>query len=721
MTLFQLLFWSLIFPQDADIQLNAPNRAPAGSAIEISWSQNGAERDFITIVPKGAAEGVYKQYAYARSKVWQTTAPDEPGEYEIRYLGADAPYPTLASQPLVAEPVTAAISVPATADAGSEITIEWDGPGNPRDFITIVKKGTPERTYGKYVYTKRGNPAKLIAPDESGDYEIRYCSGVMYLTLASAPVKVGAVSATVTAPAQANAGSVIEVHWTGPDNPRDFITIVKKDTPERQYGKYVYTTKGSPVTLPVPDEPGAYEVRYCTGGKYLTLASAAVNVGSVNASLSVDKTVPAGTPLKITWTGPDNPRDFITIVPAGSPEKIYKKYAYTDKGNPATIPVPDEPGRYEVRYCTGQTYATLASATIEVVPAKATVQAPAEVKAGTTFEVAWTGPGNPQDFIATAKKGAGPNGWETYQYTRAGQPSKLRAPLEPGDYVVRYQTGQKYFILAEQAIKITPPDVKPGRIRVVFEKPQAAIADEAGLELILDASGSMLQRLDGKRRIEIAKEVLIDLVENQLPPGTPVAMRVFGHREADSCRTDLEMPLAPLAVGATVAQIKKIQAMNLAKTPIAASLAQVANDLAGVEGQRLVVLITDGEETCGGDPAEAITKLKEAGIDIRVNIVGFAIDNDDLKKSFALWSDLGGGNYFDARNASQLSDSISGALQIPYDLINEAGEVVAEGLVGGYPVEVPAGTYSLKTRETPAREVKGVEIPPGEQATVNLK
>ena len=50
-----------------------------------------------------------------------------------------------------------------------------------------------------------------------------------------------------------------------------------------------------------------------------------------------------------------------------------------------------------------------------------------------------------------------------------------------------------------------------------------------------------MQRIDGERRIDIAKSTLTGLV-NDVPSGDiGFAFRVFGHKEADSCRTDLEM------------------------------------------------------------------------------------------------------------------------------------------------------------------------------------
>jgi Mg-chelatase subunit ChlD len=231
------------------------------------------------------------------------------------------------------------------------------------------------------------------------------------------------------------------------------------------------------------------------------------------------------------------------------------------------------------------------------------------------------------------------------------------------------------------------------------------------IELVLDASGSMLQRLEGQRRIEIARSVLNRLVTKTLPAGTPLALRVFGHTRPGSCETALAVPLAPHAPEALTAQIAAIQPQNLAKTPIADSLREVAKDLAGARGPRTVVLVTDGEETCGGDPRAEIAALVSQGIDVRVNIVGFAVDDAGLKERFREWARTGGGEYFDAGNAEELSTALDAAVQVPFRVLDASGEVVARGSVGGEPVSVPPGTYrvEVETRTPTVFEAVGVE------------
>ena len=168
-----------------------------------------------------------------------------------------------------------------------------------------------------------------------------------------------------------------------------------------------------------------------------------------------------GASFKIQWNGPNNPRDFITIVKAGAPEKHYDAYAYTSAGNPAQLRAPEQAGDYEVRYLTGQTYATLASAKIAVDRCQCHRERPATAVAGSTFAVTWTGPNNQRDFINLVPKGAR-EGESGAGRTRLGHPAQMQAPLNPGEYELRYSLGQSYATLARTSIQITPGKEEPG-------------------------------------------------------------------------------------------------------------------------------------------------------------------------------------------------------------------------------------------------------------------
>lgn len=247
----------------------------------------------------------------------------------------------------------------------------------------------------------------------------------------------------------------------------------------------------------------------------------------------------------------------------------------------------------------------------------------------------------------------------------------------------------------------------PGTLRVVAAAqapagaaPAAAAATptprRGAIEVILDASGSMLQRLDGTRRIAIAHATLGKLVTETLPAGTPVALRVFGDDRPGSCETRLAAPLAPLDGRALAAQIGEVMPKNRARTPLAASLRAVRDDLADATGGRTVILVTDGEETCGGDPQVEIAALRAEGFDVRVNIVGFAVADAGLKETFRRWAETGGGRYLDAADAKGLDAAVQAAVALPFRVRDAAGAVVAEGVVGGDAVSLPPGTYGVE-------------------------
>ncbi len=264
---------------------------------------------------------------------------------------------------------------------------------------------------------------------------------------------------------------------------------------------------------------------------------------------------------------------------------------------------------------------------------------------------------------------------------------------------------------------IIPLDrLKPGRLYVSLSE---AHADPGSALVIFDASGSMLQKMKGGRRIDVARETFVSVVENVLPDGIRVALRVFGEGGPDSCESVLKLPLAELDRAALTEAISKIQPINLSKTPIAASLEAAAADLAEATGSKLVLLLTDGEETCGGDPQAAIAKLREGGLDVRVSIVGFALDQAELKQTFRDLAEKGGGEFYDAGDKEGLEVSLGAAFAKRYQVNGTLGKLITEGLIGGDEIELPAGEYKVSSNSGGGLE-KFVIVPNGGSVSVIL-
>jgi von Willebrand factor type A domain len=381
---------------------------------------------------------------------------------------------------------------------------------------------------------------------------------------------------TLSAPESAQIGSEIVVSVAGNPDPKDFVTIVLKGSREGAYDAYQYATAPGVLKLKAPVTAGDYEIRLLgAGSPYPTLARRALRLEGAVVALDAPAQAQAGKSFSVQWKGPNNDGDYLAI---GDAKQPYITYVYARTGSPITLRAPDQAGDYEVRYFLGNGDKLVASRKIVIGAVSASVQGPAEVVGRARFPVRWQGPNNPQDYITVVPRGAREGEYGVYAYTATGNPLTVLAPPTAGEYEVRYVTGQSDITLARSALKITAPKVQPGLVSVTAA---GALASDGAVEVILDASGSMLQKLGTQRRIDIAKQTLTTLTSKTIPAGTRFALRVFG-REASSCQTDLDIPLAPLHPAAASARIAALEAKNNAKTPIGASLAKVAGDLKGV-------------------------------------------------------------------------------------------------------------------------------------------
>ena len=157
-------------------------------------------------------------------------APPQPGNYEVRCLAAASPYPTLARAPITIVDATATLTAPTSVAAGEEFAIQWTGPDNKRPTSSVSSKPMPPKapTTDRTITHRKGSTLKLRAPDAAGDGELRYMmADTPYRTLGRARVQVASTGATVQrAPASVAAGSTLWIQWQGPNNPRNFITIV---------------------------------------------------------------------------------------------------------------------------------------------------------------------------------------------------------------------------------------------------------------------------------------------------------------------------------------------------------------------------------------------------------------------------------------------------------------------------------------------------------------
>lgn len=177
---------------------------------------------------------------------------------------------------------------------------------------------------------------------------------------------------------------------------------------------------------------------------------------------------------------------------------------------------------------------------------------------------------------------------------------------------------------------------------------------------ILDVSGSMAAKLDGKRKINLAKDSF-NLMIDGLPADTHAGLYVYGHHGDRDCQA-FEMLLPPglLDRGKMKQAVKGVSARRGA-TPLTAALAKSVEAIANYKqpGKKAVVLLSDGEENCGGDPVAFAAQMGKAlGDLVKVYVVGFDVGKKEREQLEAVAKAMNGA-YFDAGNARELTAALN--------------------------------------------------------------
>jgi hypothetical protein len=268
--------------------------------------------------------------------------------------------------------------------------------------------------------------------------------------------------------------------------------------------------------------------------------------------------------------------------------------------------------------------------------------------------------------------------------------------------------------------------------------------------LVLDASGSMNAKLPDKQsRIEAAKAAVTDLV-TKMDGSTRLGFRVYGHQSAPQKRdcTDTALLVGFDSVNVNKAEViakaKQIEARGY--TPITHALTLAAQDLAKEAGERIVVLVSDGQETCAADPCIAAKALASADAKLVIHTIGFGV-GAAARTQLQCIANVARGSYFDAHNAGDLSVMMAQAAQAkavatkqtassvkagarsllviknttagashPVTLAEDGRQVAdINGAVGQ--AEIPPGIYNV---QFPNGIWRGVEIKPGETTVLEL-
>ncbi|MBT8099252.1 MAG: VWA domain-containing protein, partial [Gammaproteobacteria bacterium] len=156
------------------------------------------------------------------------------------------------------------------------------------------------------------------------------------------------------------------------------------------------------------------------------------------------------------------------------------------------------------------------------------------------------------------------------------------------------------------------------------------------------------------------------------------------------------------------------------QTPIAFALNQASNDFSSQWDDRALVLVTDGIESCGGNPVRAARDLREQGI--TVHLIGFGMGDaaDEDTASLQAVANASGGRYVTAGSAAELQDALAQTVATSYTVFKGSVEVASGSLASDAPIYLPEGEYRVQLHDASQQNV-AVSLAPRDGVTLTLE
>ena len=315
------------------------------------------------------------------------------------------------------------------------------------------------------------------------------------------------------------------------------------------------------------------------------------------------------------------------------------------------------------------------------------------------------------------------NGSEPVPARLAGGTFSGDVPLEVGENQIVAlatsldgQTQESFVMVNVQDASCAALDVaafKDGR-------PVISLNDRS-VEIVVDASRSMWGRMGNEPKMVVAKEILED-VSYWFPEDLDLALRAYGSRSSsddkDCADSTLLVPFGDQnrePIRQAIAGLRP-----LGQTPIAFALNQSARDFGMRATDRAVVLVTDGIESCGGDPVRAARDLHEQGI--MVHLIGFGLGNaaDEDTASLQAIADASNGRYVTASTAEELKRALAQTVATSFSVYKGNTEVANGSLGSDETLYLPDGDYRVELDSSPPKSVQ-ISLASRDQLTLTLE
>jgi Ca-activated chloride channel homolog len=201
--------------------------------------------------------------------------------------------------------------------------------------------------------------------------------------------------------------------------------------------------------------------------------------------------------------------------------------------------------------------------------------------------------------------------------------------------------------------------------------PKYQFKDNYNVEIILDSSGSMGAVVDGKTQMQLAKEAINEFV-GSLPEEVNISLRVYGHKgtgddsdKQKSCSSIEQVyGFEKYESGAFNKALEQFQPSGW--TPIAKSLKESFESFKKYDQKtntNLIYLVSDGIETCDGNPVKVADEFAGSNVSPIINVIGFNVDSQAQKQLKSV-ADSSNGIYTTVGNKEQLTNEFDRAQEV---------------------------------------------------------
>lgn len=191
--------------------------------------------------------------------------------------------------------------------------------------------------------------------------------------------------------------------------------------------------------------------------------------------------------------------------------------------------------------------------------------------------------------------------------------------------------------------------------------------NEAKILFIVDFSNSMNDKIGGKTKLQMAISTIEEIL-TKIPPSTEIGLRIYGHRQGitymDGCTaTKLVVPIK--ANNAVNIQGALYATSAKGWTPITYSLKQAVNkDFLGIQGEKRIILLTDGGENCDESPCTYSIALMRERSDIKIDVIALDIYDAEANNQLRCTAYTTSGKFYSANNQDDLKESLYDSLNI---------------------------------------------------------